>query len=146
MDHFHRCCVEEVMQMVKEGDVAEVSVGDLDIEKLKAVTLSCTDFLLDIGFDVFDAIGRYLGGSFNDDLRLWLKNNQDSMKEKLQVGLKSSFFIGEDSGISLFQVDLLVRFTSEWLDSLVKRRSAQFLPMSNAFRKALKLRIIVWMR
>ena len=127
MDHFHRCCVEEVMQMVKEGDVAEVSVGDLDIERLKAVTLSCTDFLLDIGFDVFDAIGRYLGGSFNDDLRRWLKNNQDSMKEKLQV-------------------DLMVRFTSEWLDTLVKRRSAQFLPMSNAFRKALKLRIIVWMR
>ena len=43
-------------------------------------------------------------------------------------------------------MDLLVRFTSEWLDTLVKRRSAQFLPMSNAFRKALKLRIIVWMR
>ena len=46
------------MQMVKEGDVADVSVGDLDIERLKAITLSCTDFLLDVGFDVFDAIGR----------------------------------------------------------------------------------------
>ena len=32
-------------------------------------------------------IGRYLGGSFNDDLRLWLKNNQDAMKEKLQVNI-----------------------------------------------------------
>ena len=75
------------MQMVKEGDVADVSVGDLDIERLKVITLSCTDFLLDIGFDVFDAIGRYLGGSFNDDLRLWLKSPlaQESMKEKLQV-------------------------------------------------------------
>ena len=39
-----------------------------------------------------------------------------------------------------------MRFTSEWLDNLMKQRTAQHLPMSNAFRRALKLRIIVWMR
>ena len=73
--------------MVKEGDVAEVSVGDLEIERLKAITLSCTDYLLDIGFDVFDAIRRFLGGSFNDDLRICLKSPlaEECMREKLQV-------------------------------------------------------------
>ena len=35
----------------------------------------------------FPYLFRYLRGSFNDDLRLWLKNNQDSMKEKLQVNI-----------------------------------------------------------
>ena len=35
----------------------------------------------------FQYLFRYLRGSFNDDLRLWLKNNQDSMKEKLQVNI-----------------------------------------------------------
>jgi hypothetical protein len=53
-----RCFVEELVMMVREGDVSGISVADVDLDAVKARALQCTNFLLEIGFDVFDAIDR----------------------------------------------------------------------------------------
>ena len=110
--------------MIDTDEVEGVRIEQTNFTVITARCLRITDFLANIGFDMYAAIDGVLQGRFSSYLKTMLKENSSSFPEKLPL-------------------DCYSKLVGHWLDCFIRNVTPTRFPASALVRKALKLRLCV---
>lgn len=123
---FHSYC-EAACVMESVADLAGFSVDDIDIGRLSAAVRAVVDFLLEIGFNLYEAIRHYTEGRLAEVLGNMLRAYEGLRPEVVDHGL-------------------LTRLCLDFIDTKVKEYRSRSLPQSLAHWHALRRRVVALLR
>ena len=123
---FH-CYAESATVMAVNGDLVGFTLDDIDIGRLSPAVHKTVNFLLEVGFNLYEAVERYIQGQLVDVLNNLLRPHEAVNPEAVDHGL-------------------LTRLCLDFIESRVKRYRPRSLPQSRAHWQALQRRVAALIR
>ena len=115
--------VEQASRMKESGELEDFSLSMVDVKELSTSVHRTVNFLLDNGFNLYEAIKLYIEGSLIEVLKKMIKKHEKSNPEA-------------NDHI------LLTRLTFDFIDTKLKLKRTPSLPQSKSHMNLLQLRVI----